>query len=187
MLARLLARTGDEALLAPVRAALGGESSRYDAGLGGWPDRRVEDGEPLARTNWCHGAAGIGLSRVALLELSLPADLHELARRDLGRAAELVRAQSSVFDHLCCGSAGECEFLLELARATGDDEARVEANGRCDELAERILAGEALRLNRPEAAGREVPSPGLFQGSAGVGLALLRRCDPTLPSVLSWG
>jgi type 2 lantibiotic biosynthesis protein LanM len=187
MLARLLARTGDEALLATVRAALGGESGRYDADLGGWPDRRAEEGEPLARTNWCHGAAGIGLSRLGLLELSLPADLHQIARSDLGHAASAVKARSGVFDHLCCGSAGESEFLLELAGATGDEVARVETNRRCDELAERILAGEALRLSRPEAAGREVPSPGLFQGTAGVGLALLRRCDPTLPSVLSWG
>jgi type 2 lantibiotic biosynthesis protein LanM len=186
-LARLLARTGDEELLPVVRGGLRAESGRYDAALGGWPDRREDEGGRHALTNWCHGAAGIGLSRLGLLELPLPADVHELARRDLERAASAVRARGSLLDHLCCGGAGESEFLFELAGATGDDEVSTAASRRCDELAERILAGEAPRLNRPEAAGRAVPSPGLFQGTAGVGLVLLRRCDPALPSVLSWG
>ena len=53
-------------------------------------------------------------------------------------------------------------------------------------LAQRILAGEPLRFTRPQSAA-DVPAPSLFQGTAGVGLTLLRCAAPELPSVLAWG
>jgi lantibiotic modifying enzyme len=96
-------------------------------------------------TGWCHGSAGIGLSRMAL--------------------GEIVLADHDAADHLCCGNAGACDFLLELAR-------------RCEDMG----AHEAAPTTE-----RRVPALGLFQGSSGIGWALLRAADDRLPSHLSWG
>ena len=185
-LARLAARVGDEGLATFVRRAVFGESSRFDSALGGWPDRR-SDTERGAMNSWCHGSAGIGLARLGLLETSLRIELEATATSDLARAKTAVAITHPAGDHLCCGGAGEVEFLLELARLGADLDARRLAEARCDELAQRILAGESPRLTRPRTdAGGVVPSPGLFQGTSGVGLCLLRRVVPDLPSVLAW-
>jgi lantibiotic modifying enzyme len=136
---------------------------------------------------WCHGAAGIGLARLGLLETSLGTELEATVTSDLARAKTALVTTHPSRDHLCCGGAGEVEFLLELARLWADADARRRAEARCDELAQRILAGQSPRLTGPRAdAGRKVPSPGLFQGTSGVGLCLLRRAVPDLPSVLTW-
>jgi type 2 lantibiotic biosynthesis protein LanM len=180
-LARLSARTGDAALAKLVRSAVTGESSRFDPALGGWPDRRYE--EPKVMSGWCHGAAGIGLARVGLAQASLGHGLEELIDRDLQRAKAALAAAQPNLDHLCCGGAGESEFLFDLAALRGDEEAGALAQARCDDVAARIVAGERPRLTRPDA---DVPSPGLFQGTSGLGLSLLRRAAPDLPSVLAW-
>ena len=185
-LARLAVRTGDEKFVALSEAAIRGESARYDAAIGGWPDRRA-DTEPVATLSWCHGGAGIGLTRLELLALPLPNSLYEIARRDLERVHRALAGGSPERDHLCCGGAGEIELLAEIAAAGGDDGIDSLLRGRSDALAARILAGEPPRLNRRDSPGsRGVPAPGLFQGTAGVGLALLRSQRPELPSVLTW-
>ena len=76
-LARLGVRTGDEQFVALSEAAISGESARYDAAIGGWPDRRA-DTDPVAKLSWCHGGAGIGLTRFELLALPLPDSMHEM-------------------------------------------------------------------------------------------------------------
>jgi type 2 lantibiotic biosynthesis protein LanM len=179
---RLGARTGDRELVALAGRALLGESRRFDAGRGGWPDRRDPAG-PLM-TGWCHGAAGIGLSRLELLDLPLDDAAREAAGTDLDRARAAVLGSAPAQDQLCCGLAGELELLTELGRR-GDQEAARAAEVRADALAGRILAGQPPRLNRPD-AGTEVPSPSLLQGTSGVGLALLRRARPGPPAVLAW-
>ena len=40
------------------------ENSSYDAERNNWPDLRG-DGEPAWPCQWCHGAPGIGLARIA--------------------------------------------------------------------------------------------------------------------------
>lgn len=182
-LIRLAVRTDDDMLLDLALRALAGESGRFDAGHGGWPDRRFED--PPVVASWCHGAAGIGLARLGLLELPLPSEAHDLARRDLNRAAAAVLAGETVLDHLCCGRAGEIDFLVALAQATGDPAALARARELAGELAGRIEASAPLRFRTPDAtAGISVC--GLYQGVAGVGYALLRAAEPGLPSVLAW-
>ncbi len=186
VLARLAMRTGDDTLVALARSAVGGESDRFDPSLGGWPDRR-DEGEQTLMHGWCHGSAGIGHARLGLLETPLGTELEGTIARDLERASAAVTASQPSLDHLCCGGAGESEFLLDLARVRGDDVARGVAEERCDAMARRILAEESPRLHGPaQLEAREVPRPGLFQGTSGVGLALLRRMRPDLPSVLLW-
>lgn len=182
-LARLAARTDDGALLGLALRALAGESERFDGEYGGWPDRRFD--EPVVVASWCHGAAGIGLARLGLLELRLPREARERARSDLARAASAVSASETSLDHLCCGRAGEIDFLVELAQATGDPAPLARARRLAGELAGRVEAGAPLRLRAPDTTAG-IPVPGLYQGLAGVGYALLRARAPELPGLLAW-
>ena len=181
-LARLSARTGQEDHLGLITSSVVHTSDRFDPSLGGWPDPMAE-GELRKSNSWCHGSAGIGLGRLGLLEQPLSEEIAEIAERDVDRARQALIAEEPRLDHLCCGAAGGIEFLSELASVTGDAETRAHAESRAAALAARVLDGGAVRLNRPEA---DVPSPGLFQGTAGIGMALLRTAVPGLPSVLSW-
>lgn len=184
-LAGVASRTNDNDLATLAERAVRGESDRFDPGPGGWPDRRGADGRGGAANGWCHGAAGIGLTRLALLQTPLATRLPATLDVDLARARASVLASSPAVDHLCCGGAGEIEFLLELGRRRDDADALLHAHARCDQLAERILGNQRLRLAGPDAGGA-IPRPGLFQGTSGIGLALLRRAVPDLPSVLMW-
>jgi type 2 lantibiotic biosynthesis protein LanM len=185
-LARLAQRTGESRFAALAGRAILGESRRFDTRLGGWPDRRRAAGEPAAHTTWCHGSAGIGLARLAVLNTPIGEEHQASVHRDVERAGAAVLASRPGLDHLCCGGAGEIEFLLGLGHELGEIDAQRVASERCDEVAQRILAGEPLRFTRPQSAA-DVPAPSLFQGTAGVGLTLLRCAAPQLPSVLSWG
>jgi type 2 lantibiotic biosynthesis protein LanM len=184
-LARLAERTGESRFAALAGRAIRGESTRFDPRLGGWPDRRAS-GEQAAHTTWCHGSAGIGLARLGVLRTPVGDEHQATVRRDVERAMAGVLASRPGLDHLCCGGAGEAEFLLALGRELGEVEAERIACQRCHEVAERILAGEELHFTRPQSAA-DVPVPSLFQGTAGVGLTLLRCAAPELPSVLAWG
>jgi lantibiotic modifying enzyme len=82
-----------------LRDALRWEAAWFDPIVGGWPDLRSDEaGYP---TMWCHGAAGIGATRLRMLQL-------EGDGLDLGSAATSVRAEAEAAVQ-ACGS--------ELARA----------------------------------------------------------------------
>lgn len=91
-------RTADVALPL-LRDALRWEAAWFDPIAGGWPDLRSDEGG--FPTMWCHGAAGIGATRLRLLQL-------EEGGLDLGSASTSVRAEAEAAVQ-ACGS--------ELARA----------------------------------------------------------------------
>ena len=156
-----------------------------------WPDFRsmatpAAGGDTLNYAMaWCHGAPGIGLSRLRA---------HELLGSDTARreAEAAIRTTTRVMSHpalgpqsdftLCHGRAGNAELLIYAAEAIGDEGARTaaEAVGR--------QGIEAFRRNDlPWPCG--VPgggkSPSLMLGLAGIGYFYLRLHDPvTVPSIL---
>jgi lantibiotic modifying enzyme len=186
--ARIGARTQDEALLDLAANAIAGESDRYDSTLGGWPDRRDRPDRvaPEVTPNWCHGAAGIVLSRLELARTPLGERIPDVLERDLARATIALRDWQPRMEQLCCGAAGGIDALVELGARRDDAAATRAAQERADTIAGHLLAGRPARLNRPDRGAAEVPAPGLYQGTAGLGLALLRSRAPELPSVLSW-
>jgi Lanthionine synthetase C-like protein len=152
-LARLATRTGDDSLARVAAEVVRGESAHYDELAGGWPDRRF-DNEIRLMHGWCHGSAGIGATRLGLLETVVAADLEDVVALDLERARTAVQNARTGFAHLCCGSAGETEFLLDLARIRGDEGARRLAEERCGAVAASILEGERPRLSTPASGAR---------------------------------
>ena len=138
---------------------------------------------------WCHGAPGIGLARLATARriAAKPAmrDTINAARLDddVAKAIEGVRrAWPAQLDTLCCGTLGGIEFLCESANSTGGDEIGELALQRLTEVLGGPTANGDYRWN----SGNRRFNLGLFRGLAGIGYTLLRRFDPSLPNVLIW-
>lgn len=146
------------------------ERSLFDPAAGNWRDLRGGNAPYMA--GWCHGAPGIGMARVAALEVCA----HELLADDLARAVDgTLRVARAPVDHYCCGEFGRITFLGEAKQETA---ARSRA-GRL--LADQRLSGHfRLFTDVPEAE-----NPGFFQGLAGIGYGWLRLADKAeFPNVL---
>jgi type 2 lantibiotic biosynthesis protein LanM len=146
------------------------ERALFDPAARNWQDLRGGSAPYMA--SWCHGAPGIGMARVAALEVCAL----ELLADDLAKAVDgtLHLARAPV-DHYCCGEFGRITFLGEALEETA---ARSRA-GRV--LADREESG-AFRLfgDLPEAE-----NPGFFQGLAGIGYGWLRLAGKAaFPNVL---
>ena len=77
--------------------------------------------------------------------------------------------------------------VAEFARAL-DDEAPSALTARVDEwiatTTSAVVAGRPLALTGPKLATAQ--NPGLYQGLAGIALALLGAAEPSLPITHSW-
>jgi lantibiotic modifying enzyme len=176
--------TGHDKYLRMANRAFAYENGCYDSGAGNWPDFRRGSAANSCMTAWCHGAAGIALSRLYALEL-----LGDSAYRDdslvaLQNTVEVttrwLRAGTANFS-LCHGLAGNAEILVE-----GD---RILKNRR-----NRALAEEVARFGIDNYAGpdqgwpcgtRTGDTPGLMLGLAGIGYFYLRLYAPRIPSLLA--
>ena len=160
-------------------ATLEYERSLFDRERGNWADLRPrEECQPprAPMAAWCHGAAGIGLSRLTMLS-----DLDaQTARHEITQAVDATLAGGFGDNHcLCHGDLGNLDFLLQAGQALGQ-QAWQDAVQR---LTLRILdeadqSGWRCGINKP------VSTPGLMTGLAGIGYGLLRLARPeTVPAV----
>ncbi len=187
-LAALAAASGRDQFADAAAECIAFEDQSYDAARRNWPDLRVP-GQPAWPHQWCHGAPGIGLARLAMARrvganAALAARLGgETVATDIGNALESVRqAWPGQLDTLCCGTLGGIEFLCEAADRAGTDEIAALAMRR---LAS-VLSGAAATGDYRWNSGKRQFNLGLFRGLAGVGYTLLRRIDGSLPNVLIW-
>jgi len=146
-------------------------------------------GQSLWPCQWCHGAPGIGLARLATtrriaVNTALKAKLDgKLLAADIGNAVEgVTRAWPGQLDTLCCGTLGSIEFLCEAASGMGEREIGELALRRLGAVVAVAAANGDYRWN----SGKRQFNLGLFRGLAGVGYTLLRRIDSSLPNVLVW-
>lgn len=186
----LYAATGDDHHRDAASRAFDYERSWFSVAQGNWPDLRLpsrrKDPDPSGqRYEWCHGAAGIALSRLRAHEVLGEQILLDEARVGLSTTAHAVRtvvADRADDDHsLCQGLSGQADVLLSGAAVEHGSDA---------EQAMAAVAGRASTL----AGGRQgwpcgVPTgeevPGLMLGLAGIGYFHLRLHDPDgVPSVL---
>jgi lantibiotic modifying enzyme len=198
-LAEVAALGGDPALGHAARAAVEYERGWFDPERPGWPDLRATapgDDPESWMSAWCHGALGIGLSRLRLARLGAdPLDAIEAAAaiqsaRDLVvTAGTALRAGEAADCSACHGLAGAVELMLVAARALGATE-----HAGAARRAARLLLAER------DAAGGEWPCglagagaiPALMTGTAGIALTLLRASGatmaptPLLPGSAGW-
>ncbi|MBW3655903.1 MAG: hypothetical protein KY444_07330, partial [Gemmatimonadetes bacterium] len=150
------------------------ELLRSGGGLGPQPMRYM--------SAWCHGAPGIGLSRLRGWQL-----LGDPLYRDEALAA-CANTAGTVTEHglnnysLCHGRGGNAETLMVAARVLGDESLRQPA-------LESAVAGVEQHGGPdgpPWPCGTlgAVSDPGLLLGEAGIGYFLLRLARPEVRSVL---
>lgn len=176
-LASIGASSGDRKLLDAAGQAFAWERSVFDSSTGNWPVR-ISDGRSINMIAWCHGAPGIGLSRIG-------AGLDETSSRsDLETAVTATRASGiHPVDHVCCGNSGRIDFLIEASLTLGDALILEEARHRAGAMVSRAARKGDFTLS--EESGGRMFRPGFFRGLAGVGYTLLRSLEPdSLPSVI---
>jgi lantibiotic modifying enzyme len=129
-------------------------------------------------TAWCHGAAGIGLARLACM--SYLDD--ELVRGEIDLALETTRAEGFGWNHsLCHGDLGNVELLLQAGCLLGDPYWCGQARHVGAAILKTITRDGWFCANPVG-----VESPGLMTGLAGIGHGLLRLADPHhVPSILT--
>jgi lantibiotic modifying enzyme len=151
-----------------------------------WPDFREEDGDDApACVAWCHGAPGIGLTRLRAVELGFDA-----YRADAEAAIRTTRSSLADRDgwidgdfSLCHGHAGLGEVLRYASRVLGQP-------GIGELVWEAAAAGAARFADGPASwpcGVRRGSNPSLMIGLAGIGYFFLGLTDPALPSVLLVG
>ncbi|WP_406003925.1 type 2 lanthipeptide synthetase LanM family protein [Streptomyces sp. NBC_00829] len=180
-LARLHSVTGRSAYREAAVKALRYEREAFHPGERNWPDFRGahEADRPRFMLSWCHGAPGVALSRLCMSQTAL---WDGLVEEELQLALASTADQTSAGDSLCCGRFGRAAILRAAARRDGER--------RWLDAAIRLEA-HSMWLKRASGDYSLGGVPGLFQGAAGVGLALLDSVPGTpsslLPSLLSAG
>lgn len=181
-LLRLHQVTGEAGFRDAAAGAVAYERGFFSPDAGNWADLREGlAGWPAFMTSWCHGAPGIGLARLGGLDALDSGDI----RKDI-EAALKTTLQSGLqeIDHLCCGNLGRAEILHMAAHRLSRPDLLAAAGALAAQVVARAERAGGYFLS-PGLSG--VCMPGLFQGTSGVGYALLRMtCPELLPCVLLW-
>lgn len=181
-LASLAAAAEREDFLEAASECIAFENSSFDAGRNNWPDWREVAADDPWRSQWCNGATGIGLARLATLKLGI-LDSSSL-RRDVDCA--LVGAEREwpgLTDTMCCGTLGTLELFLTAGKALSRNEL-VELGSRRLSLV--VGAASSREGYRWYYGNKKQFNLSLFLGLAGVGYTCLRHTRASLPNVLIW-
>ncbi|MBW8873870.1 MAG: hypothetical protein JF614_02815 [Acidobacteria bacterium] len=186
-LLELFVRTHDSRFM---EGALGGfayERRHFSAEQQNWPDFRSfaspNPQQPGYSLAWCHGAPGIGLSRVRAFALTGDETWRREAESAISGTYRPLTIPSVADGYsLCHGLGGNAELFIVAADTLGDE--------RCRAVAEAIgdRGIQSVHLNRNPwpcgvVSGGETPN--LMLGIAGIGYFYLRLYDSSaVPSVL---
>lgn len=186
-LAEVHAVHAENRYLEAIEKAVLYENSFYSTKFRNWKDLRILHQKHarrsrVYRTNaWCHGASGIGLSRLRTYQLT---DL-EFLKSDIMKSAETItqiKFENTDVYTLCHGLTGD---LLQL-RA-------LENFLKKDELTQNLHFGltklntSLQNLPLPDSKDHFLQNPSFMQGWAGIGYFLLLLQKPDLPNVLMMG
>ncbi len=178
-------QTGDTRFLEAARAGWRYERTHFCLDRNNWPDFRLDEDEvaeaqpvpPQFVTAWCHGAVGIGLSRLRAWELGYDdAELSEEIRAALASTQIWLETHTDPRTDfsLCHGRAGNAELFVAAAEILKQPELHDVAAtvGRCG-----IRQFECQ--GRPWACGgtKVGETPSLMFGLAGIGMFYLRLLE----------
>jgi type 2 lantibiotic biosynthesis protein LanM len=184
-LLKLFEATGDTKYFSIAVRAISYENSHFSAEFKNWKDLRDLSGlanisKQQYSTQWCHGAPGIGLARLAGKRIFN----NDSVESDISSALETTKQKLlGARDYLCCGNMGRIEVLHYASLEMNDPELMKIAMEGASQIITRaekkgnynILTGEA----------EEVFNPGFFRGISGIGYEFIRMAYPEkFPSVL---
>lgn len=167
--------TGHEHLRKTAISAIDYERSLFNRKEGNWPDLR--DKEECYLNAWCHGAPGIGLSRLNILRHLEDKEIH----LEIDTALKTTLSQGFSGNHsLCHGDLGNLELLIQASEKLNSKQWNFHVN----RLASKIL--NSIESNGWSCGNPfDVETPGLMTGIAGIGFGLLRVVEPSrVPAVL---
>jgi type 2 lantibiotic biosynthesis protein LanM len=172
--------TGAEHLRQAARRAMHYERSLFSPRQQNWPDLRTpppaetvpEAAEqlPPTMTAWCHGAAGIGLGRLAALRYLDEPEIRE----EIAVAVATTIERGFGFNHsLCHGDLGNLETVLLASRVlpTASLDAHLK---RLSAMILESMQAHGWRTGAPLG----IQTPGLMTGLAGIGYQCLRLAAP---------
>lgn len=182
-LLKLYQATGEEEFREAATAAISYERDFFSPAVNNWQDLREERSDrPYFMTTWCHGAPGIGLSRLLGVVLLDSPDIRREIEASLNTTLQVGLQK---IDHLCCGNLGRADILLEASRRLSQPDLYTSASTLAAQAVARAEQNNGFYLNLGLSG--DVFMPGLFQGTSGIGYALLRlACPDLLPCVLMW-
>jgi len=180
-LARLYSVVQEPRFRRAAECAIRYEDSLFSSDTRNWPNLLRGSTDPMGErwSSWCHGAAGIALSRLRSLEWLdrdiLTAHLHDVL-------PSIAQNDLPALDTPCCGEFGRVETLWQAGRVFLSSEYTEAAEAICARTVRRARELGSYRL------GAETGSVSTFhQGLAGIGYQLLRLALPdALPCVLVW-
>ncbi|MBM7580805.1 type 2 lanthipeptide synthetase LanM family protein [Jeotgalibacillus terrae] len=180
-LLRLHKMTGEEKFLETALQALNYDRSLYNKNAENWEDLRLDSikNQPYS-TSWCHGATGIGLSRLEYLDY-LKKD--QLLTNEIDQAITTTEKYGMGRSHsLCHGDLGNSELFLNAGLKL--------QNQNYVELAQSVGVSVIEEKNKNgyyfTGISNNIELPGLFLGLSGIGYQLLRLAEPEIvPSVLT--
>lgn len=152
-----------------------------------WPDLRVIKDSATSQTSpakrfmvaWCHGAAGLGLSRIELLKY-MPAD-SAMIQQEIEAALQTTLNEGFGYNHsLCHGDLGNLELLLSATE-------QLDMHHYLDPLTRltAVLLESGERNGWVTGLPLGVETPGIMLGLAGIGYELLRLAHPRhIPNLL---
>jgi len=156
---------------AMAQTCLDYERTQFNTDHANWNDLRTSPGEEINTSQfpaqWCHGSAGIGLSRVML---SLGQQFPGVAlERDVALDTTIQHMPGHV-DDLCCGSFGRLMILDSAGAKLHKPELTATARHWAKHLMNHAHETGSYRFS----IGPQEMNLGLMKGISGIGYALLR-------------
>ncbi len=149
------------------------ENSVYRPDINDWPDTASQVSDVLS--SWCHGAPGVGMSRLSAVSHALADDEHLIAS-DIASALHRSLAFRPIDSHnLCCGILGRADFMLEAGQILENASLIDAATSLTLSSLAAYKTGTLILPRYDEVHMR----PGLWQGITGVGYQFLRTTNPT--------
>ncbi|MCR8861160.1 type 2 lanthipeptide synthetase LanM family protein [Bacillus sp. FSL K6-6038] len=164
-------------LLNDILTILDYENSKVNVNQDNWLDLRGSE-NPDAPAFWCHGASGIGTSRLMMSQLIEDATIND----DLQKCIDILMTKGFGISHtLCHGDFGNIDFLLTYAQITKNNEYTKISR----EIGKYVLKQKEENGKWNFDQNGDVNIFGFMIGTSGIGFELLRLNNPDIPSVLS--
>jgi hypothetical protein len=191
-LLELFHATGDVQYRAAAEGAFEYERSWFNPQKGNWPDFREGGTRGKLRfdllnfsTFWCHGAPGIGLTRLRAYEILNDTTCKYEASVATNTTYEMIKTalhEGNANFSLCHGLAGNAELLLYARRLLGEE--WTQKSSLAFEVAEAGIEASKRKKGAWSCGVSQGETPSLLLGLAGIGYFYLRLYNPAIPSIL---
>lgn len=185
-LAELWKYKKDDTILLAINRGLKFENSLFVEEYGNWKDERYYKGRKVSESNsytaaWCHGAPGILLSRLRILDL-LDGETKDIVIQDIRRSITTVYDSCKGANNcLCHGNMGNAEIVKEYCKVFHDKKNKENSELLRKNLIEKISQDRDLGI-KPLYG---FQSLGLMNGLAGIGYSIMRELDNELPCIMA--